>query len=274
MITLDQIKQGIEALELQERCICAHSSLGSFGHVEGGADTVIDAFLESGCTLLVPTFTEGYMVPPPPGYRLQRNGSPWYDGREEPPPASHQIIFTSTDNHVDASMGAIPRAILQRAERVRGNHPHSSFTALGPQAQRLMQGQHRLDWFAPFRTLIELEGQVLLMGVGLNRMTLIHMAEQQAGRVSFRRHVLNAEGEPVEAEVGTCSKGFGQFDPYLLPLARRAEVGSSVWQVFEPEQVLHTAAQAIRQFPHITHCGNPQCERCNDAALGGPTLEV
>lgn len=29
-------------------------------------------------------------------------------------------------------------------------------------------------------------------------------------------------------------------------------------------------AAAIRADPQITHCGNPDCERCNDALLGGP----
>jgi aminoglycoside N3'-acetyltransferase len=270
MVNKEQIRVGIATLQLDRRCVCVHASLRSFGQVEGGAEAVIEAFLESGCTLLVPTFTESNTVPPPPGYRLRQNGSGWYSGEVPPPPTSHSSIFTPQDNGVDGSMGILPKTLLKYPERVRGNHPHSSFAALGLHAQALVGGQHRLDFLAPLRALIEYQGTVLLMGVGLQRMTLIHLAEKQAGRKPFRRHVLDRDGQPVEVEVGTCSKGFGQFDPYLLPLARSTYVGSSLWRAFDPAEVLRESEAAIRRFPRITHCGNDECERCNDGVMGGP----
>jgi len=272
LVTESQIRRGIVGLGLEGRPVCVHSSLRSLGPVEGGADTVINAFLAEGCTLLVPTFTETNTVPPPPGYRLRRNGSRWYSGEELPPPTTQVSPFAPEDNGVDPSMGTLPRVLLGRPDRVRGNHPHSSFAALGFLAQALVRDQRRLDFFAPFRALIDLGGWVLLIGVGLQRMTLIHLAEQRAGRVPFRRHVLDPAGQPVEAEVGSCSRGFGQLDPYLLPLARTARVGPSLWRAFDPVQVLEATAAAIGDNQRVTHCSNEQCDRCNDAVLGGPIL--
>ena len=55
-----QLIEGFTALGLKPGMhVMVHSSLSSFGHVEGGADTVIDALMEiltpSG-TLMMPTF--------------------------------------------------------------------------------------------------------------------------------------------------------------------------------------------------------------------------
>lgn len=272
MVDKLQLGKAIENLSLDQQCVCLHSSLRSFGFVQGGADAVIDSFLEQGCTLLVPTFTEDNLIPPPPGYRLKRNGSIWYDSSDLPPVPQHSRIFKSTDNAIDRTMGAIAAAVLRCPERIRGNHPHSSFTALGPMAKELIHEQAPLDWLGHLRALIRLQGKVLLMGVGLERMTLLHLAEQHAGRKPFRRHVFNTEGQPMVVEVGTCSKGYGKFSPYLEGLAIHAQVGSSHWQVFSAPKALTAATEAIEAFPQITHCGEVSCERCRDAVLGGPML--
>ncbi|MFA9456622.1 helix-turn-helix domain-containing protein [Halalkalibacter sp. AB-rgal2] len=42
---------------LSNKPICLHSSLRSFGWVEGRAETIIKGFLDLGCTMLVPEFS-------------------------------------------------------------------------------------------------------------------------------------------------------------------------------------------------------------------------
>jgi aminoglycoside 3-N-acetyltransferase len=64
-VTRRDIQEGIRSLRLCERPVCLHSSLSSFGNVEGGAVTVVEAFLQEGCTLLVPSFSWSFAVPPP-----------------------------------------------------------------------------------------------------------------------------------------------------------------------------------------------------------------
>ena len=56
-VSQSEIVEGLKAGGLVAGCpVLVHSSLSSFGHVEGGADAVIDALLEAvGGTVLVPT---------------------------------------------------------------------------------------------------------------------------------------------------------------------------------------------------------------------------
>ena len=82
--------------------------------------------------------------------------------------------------------------VLARPERLRGDHPLASFSAIGPLATDLIDGQHGGAVHAPLRALGEMDGAIVMVGVGLTRMTLLHLAEQEAGRTQFQRWALNA----------------------------------------------------------------------------------
>jgi aminoglycoside 3-N-acetyltransferase len=155
--------------------------------------------------------------------------------------------------------------------RVRGNHPLCSFSAVGPLAQRLIAGQTPLNINAPLAALAEVGGSVVLMGVGLEKMTLLHLAEERAGRNPFRRWANGPDGQVIEVTTGGCSDGFGKLEPLLAPLMQEAHVGQSHWRIFPAEPTLTVATAVIRQNPLITHCGRSGC-RCDDAVLGGPIL--
>ena len=103
-------------------------------------------------------------------------------------------------------------------------------------------------------------------------MTLLHLAEKEAGRALFRRWANDPHGQPMAVEVGGCSEGFGRLEPYLRPVMRRINVGQSKWTLLPADQALAYAAAAIHADPQITHCGVKTCERCNDAVKGGPIL--
>jgi len=267
-VTRDDARRGIRDLGLADATVIAHSSLRSFGRVEGGADTIVDAFIDEGSTLVVPAFAAPiFAVEPPEGMRPERNGYDYDDAHDA---AGRSRIFTTDDNAISASMGAIPAAVLARPERIRGNNPLCSFAAVGPRAD-LIREQRPLDVYAPLRILAARNGFALLIGVGLERMTLIHLAEERAGRTLFRRWANAADGKPMEVEVGSCSDGFGRLEPVLGPLARETIVGRSRWRAFPARAVVDVAADAIRADPGITDCGSPDCRRCGDAIAGGPT---
>jgi aminoglycoside 3-N-acetyltransferase len=103
-------------------------------------------------------------------------------------------------------------------------------------------------------------------------MTLLHLAEKEAGRVLFRRWARGADGRVIAVEVGGCSEGFGRLEPYLRPVVRTMAVGRSEWKSLPADEALSRAAAAIRTDPRVTHCGDPTCARCNDAVGGGPVL--
>ena len=270
-VTQLEIQAGIQRLGLAGQPVCVHSSLRSFGHVLGGAQTVVQAFIEEGCTMMVPSHSYDFSVAPPQDQQVERNGV-IYDALYPRANVGIDKIYTPATKEIDPDMGAIAAAVLNFPGSVRGNHPLNSFSAVGPLAERLIAGQAPLALHAPLQALVEEAGYVLLMGVGLDSMTLLHYAEQEAGRIVFRRWANDREGHVQMVEAGGCSDGFEHLAPVLQPLQRETRVGESRWQLFPAKQAVQAVAAAIRKDPQITHCGRPDCERCNDAVLGGPIL--
>ena len=267
-VTRADVDATIRDLGLGGRAVCVHSSLRSFGTLEGGPDTLIDAFLDAGSTLLVPSHSWGFASNHRPGMRPERNG--WDYSMNVAPPA-FPGRFSVDSNAVDRNMGAIPRAVLARPERRRGNHPLASFTAIGPLAVDLVGKQCGDEVHAPLRALAEHDGAIVMIGVGLTRMTLLHYAEEVAGRAQFRRWALDGV-DTVMVESGGCSEGFERLAPVLAPIETDRDVGPSRWRCFSAAEVVARAAAAIKADPHATHCGLRTCSRCNDAELGGPIV--
>ena len=271
-MTTETIRAAVRELGLAGLPLEVHAALSSFGRVEGGAATVVDALLAEGCTVVVPTFTRSpsYLIDPPETMRPERNGID-YDALPEGRAGGENRVFTPETNDVSATMGAIPAEVLARPERVRGSNPLCSFAALGPLAERVRE-QRPLDVYAPLRILAAKGGWALLIGVDLRSLTLLHLAEEKAGRRLFRRWANGPDGKPMEVEVGSCSQGFLNFEPILAPLARATRVGESRWVAYPARELLALAADAIREKPGITHCGDADCLRCRDAVAGGPPV--
>jgi len=160
--------------------VLLHSSLSSLGWVVGGAPAVVLALLDvlgPAGTLVVPTQTgdnsdpEDWSRPPVPKawWPLIRAAMPAYD------PA-----ITPT-----RGMGRIPEAVRTWPGARRSAHPQVSFAALGPLAAELT-ASHPLDdglgEQSPLGLLYRREAKVLLLGVGYDSATAIHLAEyRQAG---------------------------------------------------------------------------------------------
>lgn len=263
--TRGDVESAVELLGLRGRPVCVHSSLRSFGPVHGGAPTVVDALLDAATTVLVPTFSwETYGHPPEDPQRFQGNGV----GEAAAFGPKHQRVFSPTVDVLDHDMGVIPRRLLERPGRRRGDHPLCSFAARGPLAESLVHTQNADDVFAPLRELVRHQGSVLLMGVELTSMTLLHLAEQEAGRAPFRRWALDEQCGVVPVAVGGCSAGFDNFEPHLS--SKNTTVGESTWRAFDASSTLVAATEAIRGEPKITKCSSAHCARCRDAIAGGP----
>lgn len=269
-VTLGNLFDAIYGSGSLDRPVCFHGSLSSFGHVQGGASTIVDAFLAAGSTLLVPTFSRHtFGISAPLDMRPSRNGISYgalvcQDSGK---------IFSPKARDIDADMGAIPSELLLRLEHVRGNHPLCSFSALGLRAATLIGEQTPLAAFAPLEALAQADGLVILAGVGLSRMTLLHHAEHLAGRVPFLRWARLGGGEVAMVTVGGCSEGFEQLSPILATVETRLLIGSSLWRVFPAREVIDLSVAAIRNEPMITCCPDIACIRCADAIAGGPRRE-
>lgn len=272
-VTEVDLRRGVDDLGLAGRPLCVHSSLRSFGWVEGGAEAVIQALLGAGCTVLAPTFTYEHETCPPGFAPVERNA--WGEcSYPEDPPAGGFRHEPASAVSVAADNGAIPRRLVRMPGTRRGNHPVDSFAAVGPLAAELVGGQTAWDVYAPFEALMAHDGVVLLLGVGLDRMTLLHDAERRAGRELYLRWGRLHDGTVAAVRVGGCSDGFPRLEAAVAPLATETWVGGSRWRAFPARSTVEAAAAAMRADPTVTWCTDRDCERCRDSAAGGPFLAV
>lgn len=263
------VVSAIRELGLSGNAVCLHASLRAFGSLEGGAATIPKAFLAHRCSVLVPSFSNMFEIPPPEHLRPARNG--WDYDKQEGRRSGLGRVFRRDRSDLDRDrMGAVAAEVVAMTGRARGAHPLNSFSAVGPRAKHLVAGQLGTHVYAPLEELVRADGFVLLLGVGLDKMTLLHLAEQRAGRAPFLRWANDAAGEPILAQVGGCSRGFTNFEAALGPLAETRMLGTCTWRVYRAKMALEAATAAIEATPRITHCGDEACERCRDAQAGGP----
>jgi aminoglycoside 3-N-acetyltransferase len=169
-VTKEDIKAGLSSLGLRSGdSVGVHSSLSSFGYVEGGADAVIDALVEtvgSQGNVVMSThsanLSEDMRTP-----ELTAMGISWL-----------MKILPYDPEKTRVTTGIIPETFRKRKGVVRGLHPSLSVAASGPNANVLSEGWHRL---------LEADGYILLIGVGLDRCTAMHLAEK---RVRFPDRIL------------------------------------------------------------------------------------
>ena len=140
-----------------------HSSLGSFGYVEGGADTVIDALLEvvgREGTIVMPTHSTN-LVKVKLAPKEVAAGALWL----------YQIL---PYNHKETpcSTGVIPNTFRKREGVMRSLHPVFSVAAIGSKAKEIVEAGEA------WKKLLELEGHILLIGVDLGVCTAMHLAEE------------------------------------------------------------------------------------------------
>ena len=161
----EQIAEALQTLGLHTgNIVFVHSSLSSIGYVEGGADAVVDAFLDvigSTGTLVVPAFTFSH------GGKLNPVFDPIRDASE---------------------MGRITEVARTRPGARRSRHLLHSVAALGPHAEEITAVHGHSAWAAdgPFWKLYELDAHILMLGVPYLRCTFFHVIEQLV-QVRYRR---------------------------------------------------------------------------------------
>lgn len=274
MVGAREIERAIRDLGLMGHPIEVHVSLRSLGGLEGGPRTMVEGLLAAEATVLAATMAPHlFGMPAPPDDRPARNGIDYtqLDAEAAGSPRSGIIdIYDPSRTEVSSWLGAFSAHVAARPDRVRCRFGSGEFAAIGPLAERLTGAETEADVFGPLRAVVEHHGAVVLMGVGLTRMTLLHLAEVEAGRRPFIRWARSSDGRPVRVRAGECSEGFESLAETLAPVERQCTVGRSRWRVFPAVTALELAADAIRRNPSITHCPNPDCIECADAIAGGP----
>lgn len=243
-VTRAMIERGLRELGLREgQVVLVHSSLSSFGHVEGGADSVIGALLAvlgPEGTLCMPTLTYGLFSP------------------ENPPP----LFDPETTPGI---VGKIPERFRQRPGVLRSLHPTHSVAALGPMAPELLAGHERSRTpcgpDSPWGRLREVEGVILMVGCGTAPMTISHGPEEVCHeharctppvkcRIKARDRVIEAE-LLLHALYERPGPGRPDLEPVLEQrgLLRKTTVGSSTLLLTPAQAVWDVVSEWCREHP-------------------------
>ncbi|MCR5331410.1 MAG: AAC(3) family N-acetyltransferase [Lachnospiraceae bacterium] len=158
--------------------VIVHTSLGKIGYVCGGAQTVIEALIEvvgQNGTIMMPT-QSWKNLDPETGVHWDADEADWDTIRKNWPAYDKAITPTNT-------MGAVAEMFRSWPGTIRSAHPARSVAAWGKYASYLTENHDLSNIFgddSPIGKLYKLNGKVLLIGVGYDKNTSIHLADVRA----------------------------------------------------------------------------------------------
>ena len=237
--------------------LIVHSSLKSLGHVHGGAQTVINAFLrtiEPGGTLMMPTFT----------FSLPMWNMPPYEKATSP-----------------SRVGRLTEVFRQMPGVLRSDHPSHSAAAVGPLAEELLSDHLQcapLGCNSPFDKFYQHGGKILLLGTRQDSNSILHLCEVLVElpylEVAFTpgqnfeiAAMKNEKGESVEFrlyQVPGCSRGFTQCEPYLREEGALKDVTicKSRSQLLDVKALVETMVRKLHEEPGLLLCRTVDCSIC------------
>ncbi len=156
-----------------------HTAFRQLGHVAGGPQALIEALLESlgpHGTLVMPSHTPNntepgnWQNPPLPPADWER--------------VRHDLPAFRSDRTPSHKMGVVAETFRVWPGVVRSRHPVGSFCAFGKHAREITAEVPLEDMFgeqSPLARIAYLDGSVLLLGVGYDKCTMLHLAEHRSG---------------------------------------------------------------------------------------------
>ena len=158
--------------------ILVHSSLKKFGYIINGPNDLIDSLIScvgSNGTLLFPAHNKNYTDPI--GWKNPKVPLKWVKKIRR-----HQNIFNIKTSPV-INRGKVSETVLLYPNVFRSNHPLSSISAIGKKANYYtkLHPIHESEGIrSPLGRLYKRKGLVLLIGVGFDSSTSIHLSEYMA----------------------------------------------------------------------------------------------
>ena len=200
IVTKSEIVEGLKRLGVTAGdALMVHSSLKSFGYVDGGADAVIDALQEALTpegTLMMPTFSHG-------AYEL-------FDPKESP-----------------SQSGLVTETFRRRPGVLRSYHATHAYAAWGGRAEEFIRDHDKTSTYAPDCPLGKLAyagGYVLSIGVGFKTCTVSHIGETEVGAQCYGFRKLPRKIRNPET---------GRIETMMVDSWRREACPIGSWDLFE-----------------------------------------
>ena len=258
VVSKHDIAQGLRELGIGPGdSVMVHSSLSSMGWVDRGADAVIDAFLEllgARGTLMAPTFTAIHALP--------------------------EVFDPAT---VPSGMGRVTETLRLRPEAVRSLDPWHSVAAIGTSARFYTENHLHtttMGFDSPLDRLAGRGGKVVLIGVGHNRNSMIHLGELRVP-VPYLDVPYNEDyakprrirlpdgtiGQKVPDEMPGCSDNFVVLEPIFRArgILRFGAIGQATVQAMVAMDIIDAVVEEVRGKPDLLLCDNPSCCFCPNA---------
>lgn len=254
-ISLGEIVAQLRALGVEKGgVLLVHTSFRAVRPVQGGPAGLIEALraaLGPGGTLAMPSWT----------------------GDDETP-------FDPASTPASEDLGVVADTFWRMPGVLRSAHPFA-FAAAGPLAARITEGPLPLPPHAPGSPVShvhELDGQVLLLGVGHDADTTLHLAELLAGvPYRVRNHItVLRDGRPLRIEYGEndhCCLRFALADEWLRPRGLQAEgrVGHADARLVRSRDAVAVAREQLGRDPLLFL--HPIAAACADCDLARASLE-
>jgi aminoglycoside 3-N-acetyltransferase len=219
--------------------LLVHSSLSSLGWVSGGPVAVVLALMD----VLTP---DGTLVMPS---HTSANSDPAKWENPPVPEAWWQIIYDTMppfDPQMTPTngMGIIAETFRKWYGVLRSNHPTDSFATWGRNAAFITENHslaYGLGEQSPLARVYDLDGYVLLLGVGYDRNTSFHLAEYRAPNA-----VQTELGAPIIENGERICKHYAdnKIDSDIFP-----EIGADMERETKIAKIGKVGSATVRYFP-------------------------
>ena len=244
-LTKSDLMRGFRDLGLQGGDIVfVHSALSTLGYVEGGADALIDALLETvgpEGTVVMPTFgTSGV---------FDRDRSP-------------------------TGLGTVPEVFRRREGVFRSLHPTASVAARGAKAEEIVRDHIRAETAhgedTPYKRIADSGGYVMLIGVDQDRSTMLHSVEALAEAVYLSERdvpYIDEDGHPRMTHLRRLPgphRDFIGFDRRFRDSGamRISRIGDAMVRLLSARTMIEEGLRAFAEDPAAVLCDNPNCADC------------